>query len=255
MADIPIVIILALFVIGAVIAFKIIKSVVKALSLVFLVAVILIAAVSFFVYKDVADFRQNWQDSDKLILLESDGTIEAAIQTALAGDEPVLMKDDVLGIIKTAYATGELEKIKGDNYKIIIMRLEPMLAEIESEKILLGNSKDSISKADAAGIIKSDNALLEIGKISAEQGKSIEPEKNSDSSQAKSAVFALLIKQLAEEKGSKFGVYLLRGYKADNIIIYPETALFRLIKFLPDFIIDKISGISQKEGDDNGNIG
>lgn len=244
--DLPIVVVIVLFFVLAVIAFKILKSALKAFSLVFLIAVILVAAASFFVYKDIGEFSQNWQNSSKLILLESDGVIEAVIQTTFTGDEPVMMKDDGLGIIKTAYAAKELKTIKGDNYKVIIIKLEPMLAQMESEEIILG---DNISKADAAGIIKADNALSEMERISAEQGKNIMPKENMDNSQIKSAVFAVLVKQLAEEKGSEFGIYLLKGYKAGNIIIYPETALFRLIKFLPDFIINKMSGMIQKEGE------
>jgi hypothetical protein len=253
MADIPVVIIFVLFIIGAILAFKIIKSVLKALSLVVLVGVILIAAASFFIYKDAADFRQNWQDSDKLVLLEYNGDIEAAIQTTFTGDEPLLFDDDGLAEINTAYTNGELDKVKGDNYKILIIKLEPMLAEIESEGIPMGGSIGSISKEDAGAIITADDALDEIGKFSAEHGD-VGFSGNLGNSEAKSAVAALLIRQLAEEKGSMFGAYLIKGYKSGDIIIYPETALFRLIKFLPDFIIERITGFSQKEGGNNGNI-
>jgi hypothetical protein len=162
--------------------------------------------------------------------------------------------DDGLAEINTAYTNGELDKVKGDNYKIIIIKLEPMLAEIQSEKISLGNSKGSISKTEAKDIINSDNALLEISRISTEQGKNIELKQDFGNAEAKSDVFALLVKQLGEEKGSMFGAYLIKGYKSGDIIIYPETALFRLIKFLPDFIIERITGFSQKEGGNNGNI-
>ena len=252
MADIPVVITFVLFVIGAILAFKIIKSVLKALSLVVIVGVILIASVSFFVYKDAADFRQNWQDSDKLVLLEYNGDIEAAIQTTFTGDEPLLFDDDGLAEINTAYINGELDKVKGDNYKIIIIKLEPMLSEIKSENIVMENSKASISKAEAEDIINADNAQDEINKLSAGYGN-MGIKEDLDNSKVKSIVSALLIKQLAEEKGSKFGVYIIESYKSGDITIYPETAMFRLIKFMPNFIIEGISGFSQKEGDNNGN--
>jgi hypothetical protein len=48
-------------------------------------------------------------------------------------------------------------------------------------------------------------------------------------------------------------VYILSEYKEGRIMIYPETAVFRLINFLPDFIIDKVVNINQKEVDNDGN--
>jgi hypothetical protein len=252
MADITAVIIIALLVVGAVIALYMIKSVFKAFFLILLVAVVLIVAASYFVYKDVNDLSRNWPSSDKLLLLESDGDAEAAVHAALLEDTSSFVGDADFSAIKAAYSEEDLKSVKGSSYKVIIFNLETIADEIESQDIRMAGAS-LMSKSDAVRLLNSEDALQELEAISAEQARIIRLGDNLDSSQTKSAVFSLMLTQLFMEKGGDIMVYILSEYKEGRIMIYPETAVFRLINFLPDFIIDKVININQKEVDNDGN--
>jgi hypothetical protein len=252
MADITAVIIIALLVVGAVIALYMIKSVLKAFFLILLVAVMLIVAASYFIYKDVNDLSRNWPSSDKLLLLESEGGAEAAVHAALLEETSAFVGDADFSAIKAAYSREDLKSVKGSSYKVIIFNLETIADETESQEIRMAGAR-LMSKSDAVRLLKSEDALQELAQISAEQAAVIRLGDNLDSSQTKSAVFSLMLTQLFMEKGGDIMVYILAEYRDSRIMIYPETAVFRLINFLPDFIIDKVVNINQKEVDNDGN--
>jgi hypothetical protein len=253
MADITAVIIITLLVIGAVIAFYLIKSVIKAFFLIIFVAIILIAAASYFVYKDVNDLSKNWPSSDKLLLLESGGDAKSAVHAALLGDTSTFVGDADFSAIRAAYIEGDLKTVKGSSYKVIILNLETIAGEIKSQEIQMGGAS-LMSKSDAVRLLKSENALQELAQISAEQASVIKLGDGLDSSQTKSAVFSLMLTQLFKEKGDNIMFYILTEYREGRIMVYPETAVFRLVNFLPDFIIEQVIIMDQKEVDNNGTI-
>lgn len=248
--DIGTIIILVLYVVGAIIAFKLLKSIAKAMFLVSLVGLILIGLLSFFLYQDAMDLKENWPDSQKLLLLDMDGEIIAGVQATFTAEaEPKMLDESELGTVQTSYAADDLESVKADNYKIIIMKFEPMIAEIEAGSLELRDTQ--LSKTEAERVLRADNALEEFTNIIIDKEglekrdeiiNSIGEELGS-SAKVKALMFGLLFQQLSEEKGAETGLYIFEEYKGGNIIIYPETAIFKFMKYVPQFVLDKAAGI------------
>lgn len=248
--DIGTIIILFLYIGGAVIIFKLFKSVAKAMFLVSLVGIILVAILSYFLYQDAMDLKENWPDSQKLLLLDVDGGVVAGVQATFTAEvEPKMLDEDELETVQTSYAAGDLESVKGDNYKIIVMKFDPMISEIKEASVELGEF--TLSKADAERVLRSEGAVEELTSIIIERegieqkdeiAKKIDESLGSDA-KVKAFMFGFLFQQLIEEKGTAMGLYLFKEYKKGNIMFYPETAIFRFMKYVPGFMLDKASGI------------
>ena len=65
-----------------------------------------------------------------------------------------------------------------------------------------------------------------------------------DDTEFKAVLFTVLFGALMEDQGS---FVIFTQYKKENIIIYPETTLFRLIKIIPLSLLDKVVKISPGE--------
>ena len=235
--DLTAVIVLILFIIGAALAFKLIKSAVKALFSVLFIGIIIIAVAGFFVYKDVTDLKENLGNSNKLLLLDVNNEIAAGVKTFADGREA--------GFIKNKEELPNYPIAKSEAYyKIIAIKLESLINDIKATEMEADGH--NVSKTEAEIILRSENAKEEaIGivreKEGAENGDSARKDwENKTDTEIKGMVFGALFKQLTEEKGPGFGVYLLKEHKKGNVKIIPETAVFKSIGFVPNFLIDKL---------------
>jgi hypothetical protein len=238
--DITVIIVLILFVIGAVIAFKIIKSLIKAALAVVSATILIILLISFLVYADYSSFNKSWPDSEKLALLDADGQITAGLQTNFSGeDDAKLLDESQISSIQSSYTVKDISSIKGNNYKVIIIKLESLIEGIHTDEIKIKD--EIILKQDSIDVLMSENALADLTALFSKQ-ENIEDIKQNISSnvEAKSLVFGVLLQQLSDENGSGFIGYLISEYKKGNIIIYPETAMFKLAGFMPDFIAERL---------------
>lgn len=246
--DITTIIILILYVAGAVLAFKFLKSIAKAMMIVSLVGLLLIGGASYYVIKDARNFQENWEGSPKLMLLEVDGKLIAGMESTLsAGDGPVMLAEDRIEVLQQSYDVNDHNSMLGENYKIFIMKLGPLMDEIEGESLDFGDY--TLTKTQARRILSSDDALVEMVNVAVDNGDigedrkedlrlEIEKDIGTDT-EVKALVFGILIQQISTEKGADTGLYLLTEYKKGNIIIYPETAMFKLIKYVPNFVLSK----------------
>ncbi len=251
-----IIIIVILYAIAAVFAFKLIKSVVKALFLVSAVALILIALGSFFIYKDVVDMKDNWPDSQKLLLLESDDMIITGFESTLSTTEtPVFLTASQISSLNSDYENNNLDSMLGSNYKMIIMDINSIADEVEAEEVTFNDL--TLKKSDIISVINSENSLdfmidkiVEDRGLPADQRGTISSEvanEFGDSARIKAMAFGLLVSQLFVEKGQESGLFIFQQYKAGNIGIYKETAIFKTMKFIPDFILEKAGEIAMSK--------
>ena len=71
--DISILITIGIYVLLSILAFILIKSILKAIFVISQLFVIIVGLCGFLVYSDVMDIKDNWSSREKLILLENDG--------------------------------------------------------------------------------------------------------------------------------------------------------------------------------------
>lgn len=254
--SLSVIIIFILYVIAAVFIFKLIKSAVKAIFLISAIALIILALGSFFIYKDVADMRENWPDSDKLVLLKSNDVVSAGfISTLSEAKAPQLLSSEEISSLDSSFQEDDLESMIGDNYMMLIMSLRPIIDAIEADEITFQDW--SFTKDDFISIIDSEDPMdLFIDRLMLESSypeelrEQLEEEvvaKFKDSTHLKTMAFEILVSHLFREKGTGAGVFIIQQYKEGKVIVYPQTTVFRTIKLIPDFMIDMAAGIADKK--------
>jgi hypothetical protein len=249
------IIVVLLYVLAAVVAFKLLKSVVKALLWVGAVGVILVVILSFFVYKDVVDLRDNWPGSQKLLLAEKDGKLVAGLVSSFSNnEEPVFVTAEQLVSLQSSFGVKDYKSMIGDNYKLLVMDVDSVLAEVKAEQFSFGEM--NVSRGDVVSILESDDAFVVlVDKLMVDKSSDSKTRAQVEAEVMKSAgsqekvkamAFAVLVAQLFSEKGSGAGLFVLKEFKSGKLIIYPETSVFKTIKFVPGFVIDSAGKIVEK---------
>jgi len=169
---------------------------------------LILAANLFFIYQDFTDLRENFGVSEKKVILKDDDKVLTGL---ILGEDTALMADDQLNDYSSYLKNGNYEKILGDSYKLMVFDVG-IISNLDAEIELGGKT---ITTDETISILKSDIA----------------------NPQEKAALFSIL---LADEiLSSKNPLFFFSEFKNGNIIIYPETALFKTIKIIPvSFIKD-----------------
>ena len=170
---------------------------------------LLMAANAYFIYQDFTDLRENFGLSSKEVLLVDGSEVITGI--ILKGDDFEAISNQQLDEISPELKNENYEEILGDNYKLMILDAD-IVEDLGSEVDVLGQamSQEEIKKT------------LESG-----------------SSSEKAALFAALLSE--EIIANKNPLFFFSQFKDENIIIYPETALFKTVKLVP---IDLFKGIA-----------
>ena len=169
---------------------------------------LILATNLFFIYQDFKDLRENFGVSEKKVILKDDDKVLTGL---ILGEDTALMSDDQLNDYSSYLKNDNYEKILGDSYKLMVFDVE-IISNLDTE-IDIGTQ--TITQDDAVAILKSKNSGAE----------------------EKASLFSIL---LADEiLSSKNPLFFFSEFKNGNIIIYPETALFKTIKIIPvSFIKD-----------------
>lgn len=193
------------FVLVLVFIWGIVKRLVKIMFYAGIVIFLLLAANMFFIFQDFKDFRENFGSAEKKVILK-DGN---EILTGLLLDEDTnLMTSTQLNDYSSYLRTDDFDKILGDSYKLLIFDID-IISNLDTEI----DYEDGITTDEAVTILNNGN------------------------SQEKGEVFSIL---LADEILSSNPLFFLSEFKKGNIMIYPETAIFKTIKFIPISFIEDI---------------
>ena len=203
------ILIIIILVLIAVFAWAIFKKVFKLVLYVGLIIFLLLAANIYFIYKDVTDLRENFAvETKKVILVDED-----EILTGLLLDGEInLMTNEQLNDFSSYLEDENYEEILGTDYKLMIFDVE-IISNVEND-IEFGD--ETISPDEAIMILKSETTENEM----------------------KASLFGLI---LADEiLSSKNPLFFFSEIKKGNIIVYPKTALFKIVKFVPTTFIKNI---------------
>ncbi len=187
-------------------AWGIFKKLFKLMFYAGLIVSLLLAINLFFIYHDFADLRENFAVSERIVILKDNDKVLTGL---VLNEDTKLIANNQLNDFSSYLKDNNYEKILGNSYKLMVFDLEIIsnLAAIEFEdKIITGN--------EAIDILK-----------------------NSQDNGEKAELFSAILSD--EILSSKNPLFFFSEFKKGNIIIYPETALFKTVKIIPlSFIKD-----------------
>ena len=184
----------------------------KLLKLLFYAGIIisLILAVNiFFVYLDFNDLRKNFGVSEKKVILKDDRGILTGL---LLNEDAKLMTDKQLDDYSSYLKNNNYEKILGDSYKLMIFDVN-IIKNLDDEIVIEGQT---ITPNEAIKILKSKN----------------------NNAEEKAALFSTILSD--EIISSRNPLFFFSEFKNGNIVIYPETTLFKTMKFIPLSLMEDI---------------
>jgi energy-coupling factor transporter transmembrane protein EcfT len=216
-----IVLIIILAVIAALvlcIVFKVAKIFMK---IAFAAAAVLIIAVvvsGFFVFQDYKDFRENVNNS-VYIVAEKNNAL-AGFYQGEAG-ELSLMGTDELAAAGKHLAAKNFSGIRGSKYKLFLFNSGSIKAANSSFEILgrTFNSEDALKVINSSG----SEALAPY------MGNEAVASFSSDSGKVRSLFFG----QLMASSAQKNPMFLAAEISNGGLKVYPETALFKMLKIVP----------------------
>jgi hypothetical protein len=219
----------------AIIFFLLTKKILKAIGFMILLFLLFSFIGSILVYQDVQDFKENFNNEEKLFLLKNKNYVAGIVSSDPESNVVLLDNKDINQIRQMSK-----RQILGDNYKILIFS-EPAFNEVNS---ITFNNKP-LSEEEAFEIINSNNTLKDAAEIitgdsSAEEEEVLEQLSQQgikDESELRAILFTSLINSATNENK----MFLINEIKSKAIEVYPKTAMFVAIKFVPDSVFSAIN--------------
>jgi hypothetical protein len=173
-----------------------------------LIIFLLLAANLFFIFQDFKDLRENFSVSEKKVILKNEDKVLTGL---LLNEDTDLMSNEQLTDYSSYLKNKDYEKILGDSYKLMVFDVD-IISNLDAEIEFLDET------------ITSDKAVTML--------------KSETNPEIKAELFSIL---LADEiLSSRNPLFFFSEFKNGNIMIYPETALFKTIKFIPVSLIKDI---------------
>jgi Ni,Fe-hydrogenase maturation factor len=193
-----------LFVGVSLLIFKLVKKAIKAVIIVLSLTFIASLAFSAVVFVDAINFRNNFGNSSKVFILEGGGSV---ITGVYANEELKPIEQSALKSYSDYFEAGDYKSMLGNNDKLIIIDVAVMdgleSLEIDEQVFPAEAVKDVFSSTDEA---------------------------------AKQRFFSFMV---AEVFGSP--LFFFEQYKKGNIVVYPETPMFKFIRFIPARLIKSVA--------------
>ncbi|MBI2208054.1 hypothetical protein HYU50_01010 [Candidatus Woesearchaeota archaeon] len=205
---------------------KHIKHIFRMLVPVGIVILLIIAATTFFIYRDIADLRDKLKDSTKkIILVDNDEVITGFILKSQVG----FLTDEQIEEFSTDLQNKDYGKILGSGYRLMVFDIG-IINKLNADNI--GINRKTITKSYAISVLRSDNPgeMLRDKRIY-ESDLEISKKDMEDNSRVKAALFGIVLSD--EVLSPKNPLLLFSGFKEGSIIVYPETAVFKAANVLP----------------------
>ena len=241
---------LVLVIIIALVIFKITKSIFKAIFLAISAGVLIIIIIGAMVISDSMDFKDNFPTQPSLYLFEGKDNVISGFSGVLGDDfKPSFVSEEKLASYSTNYKQDNLKAMLGNNYKVFIIKKQA-LASVDRVE----GDDTELTRADLDKLLASETPIddyieMQIGIVPASQkAQAREQLLNQIGIESdvefKGAIFGTLFTTAGEERGPLF---IFEEYKEGNIIVYPETALFKFMKRMPISFVKNV--IQKKEGE------
>jgi hypothetical protein len=214
----------------------------KAFMLFILVCIVGSVISGYYIVKDANDFKNNFQNSTNMILLKQANSSETSfiagsIINAEKKEFKTMNKEQLLEVEK-AFDKDKFSSLNKEYYKIFVIELKAF------DNISLGeitNSNVNLTKEEIKTVLLSSNAKDELAKIVAKKTSTskevVLKQISATNEEIKNYLLSYYISTVFNPKDtSKFILEL----KNNNIKVYQETALFKIVKLIPVKILDTL---------------
>lgn len=200
-----------------------------------------------FIFKDVNDFRNNYPTKPSIYVLEKDDELISGLQVLLGEEpKPEPINQEQLSNYQAAYDNDNLAEIKGDNYKLFIFKSTAFdtinTIKVSEETELTREEMFSLLESETPA---SDYIELVVGTTTQTENLRKQMFANleiQEETEYKGILFFTLFGSAVDQQGPLF---IFDQYKKNNIIIYPETMMFKIIKSAPQSLIEKITTVGE----------
>ncbi len=225
--DLSSIITIIIFIVAAIIIFKIVKTVLKTILIVLILSFLLTAIFGFFTYQDAVELKDNLETESKLMLLQDNEKIAAGFIVAEFEEKAEFFTISQITEYQNSFKKQDYKKMLGNDYKMFIIELKAFDFD-DKELDFIGKK---VSKNILYSVLKSNDPITLY-----KSKTNVDPALYgiSDHIKFKSQIFAVLFNDAIEKKGQFF---IFSEYKEKNIIVYPETTVFKFIKLIPTSFI------------------
>lgn len=233
--------------------FFLIKGVLKAIILAASIIFVVFGILTFFAVMDALDLKDNIISEEKLMVLKEGDTVLAAFSFKNLSDEGPgainAFNSEELKAISDSVASRDYSSFKKKYYKVFVFEYSSFSQSLSNGLgYSMGKEESSLSNADADEIIRSDKPIeialkkMDASLTDAEKDEALKNYMSqlgiSSQEEFKSFIFALVLADFVKDRGPP---ELISKIKSKELLVYPNTALFRAIKLMPSFLIDKVS--------------
>ena len=207
------------------IVLTIVKKLFKLLFYGGIAILILILLNTYFIYQDVADLRENFAASTKNVILVDDKQVLTGF---LITNEINFITNEKLDEFSSNLENEDFEKVLGESYKLLIFDVN-IISDLKTN-IEIGDN--TISNDFAVSVLKSNKPFEMLkGKNINQNDLEITRNEAENNVKVKAALFGIILSE--NILSSKNPLFFFSEFKKGSIIIYPETALFKTVKFIP----------------------
>ncbi len=207
---------------------KLFKKIMKALAFTILIFAVFNLVFGYLLYKDIEDLKENFGTAPKLFVYDNNGSITAGAIIKNESEVTFITQEEQEEYTKL-YGENNLEEIRGDNYKLLIIKEGFIQEELDIE------DGPTLTKKEVIEIITSENSIETFQSIVGEEFVF------EDDAELRDQVFMMSVGSALDEGGS---IYLIQQYKEDNVIIYKKTPAFIVMKFAPNFLLKTMGKVA-----------
>ncbi len=188
------------------------RTVFKIVAVLFTIMLLGIGVLSYYIIQDIKDVRGH-ATASKLYILTNHGRPIAALK--VSGSQPIIFDDDQLNAISASLAQDAMDRILADNHQLFIY---------------------------ATSLLKTDGISLKLGSRNLSGAEALSLLNGTADKNLKAFIFVDIINSYAQD-----GASMIRAYKRREIILYPESLTFKVLRYIPDSVIDYAQSFARKE--------
>ncbi|MBR9690927.1 hypothetical protein GOV08_04555 [Candidatus Woesearchaeota archaeon] len=241
--------------------FSFVKNAFKALMLSFLIISLVLGLATFFVFKDAMELKEKFLTEDKLMVLKNSENVYTAVSfvdISSMNSLNIISKSEI-ETIKQSIETEDFSQLTAKYYKVMIFNLSAFDDSLKDGVVYRGDMEMNITKEQIFDMLNSDSPLdflldempkkldgmpipenlEDVAKERAKEQMMQELNLNSENDM-KGFLFMMIFMDMMMDEGPEA---LIKKIRTKDIQIYPNTALFKAIGFIPNRIIEKASDI------------
>ncbi len=197
--------------------FSTVKGIFKILFMISSLATILMVIAGGMIISDFKDFQKNFPVSEKKLILEEDNKILSALEMNGDMEFPEFFSEEQMEQYSEYLTKREYKMMLGESYKLMIMDTG-IIEEMPSDAISIDGSE--FTKEFLLEVLRSDNP----NSLMQDSGMDL----FLDDSVLKASLFTTAFNEIVTDP-----IYFFTQYKEGNILIYPETPMFKAIRYIP----------------------